>query len=219
MNGEIEAQLAVGRSHRDRTGSDLYSYGMNYGEATFATFCSQCHGSGAAGANGYPNLLDNDWLWGGDDRDDRLHDPPRHPEHRGRGQRPLLGDAGLRGARGYYDDDNCAPATWKRAPATIFLGAPNLTDAIWLYGDNPKRPSRHSVTQRPLRRDAAVVGRCFGRRTSQRARRSVRSPSTSIAWVAASRPRPTRFRQPLPVAGPAPVPVLFARFLRDRCLP
>ena len=27
--------------------------------------CSQCHGSGAAGAVGYPNLLDNDWLWGG----------------------------------------------------------------------------------------------------------------------------------------------------------
>ena len=32
----------------------------------FKTFCAQCHGSGAAGAKGYPNLLDNDWLWGGD---------------------------------------------------------------------------------------------------------------------------------------------------------
>ena len=31
----------------------------------FRNNCSQCHGSGAAGATGYPNLLDDDWLWGG----------------------------------------------------------------------------------------------------------------------------------------------------------
>ncbi|MDZ7906512.1 MAG: c-type cytochrome [Cypionkella sp.] len=32
----------------------------------FKNNCAQCHGSGAAGGKGYPNLLDNDWLWGGD---------------------------------------------------------------------------------------------------------------------------------------------------------
>ena len=38
---------------------------LNAGAAVFRTWCAQCHGSGAAGAKGYPNLLDNDWLWGG----------------------------------------------------------------------------------------------------------------------------------------------------------
>ena len=45
---------------------DLYRYAVSAGAAVFRTNCSQCHGSGAAGAKGYPNLLDDDWLWGGD---------------------------------------------------------------------------------------------------------------------------------------------------------
>jgi len=46
--------------------SDLHRYAVARGGAVFRAQCSQCHGSGAAGAIGYPNLLDNDWLWGGD---------------------------------------------------------------------------------------------------------------------------------------------------------
>ena len=44
----------------------MQNYAFNAGAAVFRTWCAQCHGSGAAGAKGYPNLLDNDWLWGGD---------------------------------------------------------------------------------------------------------------------------------------------------------
>jgi len=46
---------------------ELHAYAKSAGAAVFANNCSQCHGSGAAGvqASGYPNLLDNDWLWGG----------------------------------------------------------------------------------------------------------------------------------------------------------
>jgi cytochrome c oxidase cbb3-type subunit III len=36
------------------------------GRAAFKVHCVQCHGSGAAGSAGYPNLNDDDWLWGGD---------------------------------------------------------------------------------------------------------------------------------------------------------
>src|SRR3546814_19627661 len=36
------------------------------GRAAFRVHCVQCHGSGAAGSKGYPNLNDDDWLWGGD---------------------------------------------------------------------------------------------------------------------------------------------------------
>ena len=46
---------------------NLYEYATNAGDSVFKTWCAQCHGSGAAGvqAQGYPNLLDDDWLWGG----------------------------------------------------------------------------------------------------------------------------------------------------------
>jgi cytochrome c oxidase cbb3-type subunit 3 len=36
------------------------------GKRLFQTYCVQCHGSDARGAKGFPNLTDNDWLWGGD---------------------------------------------------------------------------------------------------------------------------------------------------------
>ena len=45
--------------------AELNGYAVSAGAAVFKTWCSQCHGSGAAGAVGYPNLLDDDWLWGG----------------------------------------------------------------------------------------------------------------------------------------------------------
>ena len=45
--------------------ADLNRYAIARGGAVFSAGCSQCHRSGAAGAIGYPNLLDNDWLWGG----------------------------------------------------------------------------------------------------------------------------------------------------------
>ena len=45
--------------------SELRGYAVSAGAAVFKTWCAQCHGSGAAGAKGYPNLLDDDWLWGG----------------------------------------------------------------------------------------------------------------------------------------------------------
>ena len=37
-----------------------------HGRASFLTYCAQCHGSDARGAKGFPNLTDNDWLYGGE---------------------------------------------------------------------------------------------------------------------------------------------------------
>jgi cytochrome c oxidase cbb3-type subunit 3 len=45
--------------------ADLNRYAIARGGSVFRAQCSQCHGSGTTGAVGYPNLLDNDWLWGG----------------------------------------------------------------------------------------------------------------------------------------------------------
>ncbi|MBX4378198.1 c-type cytochrome, partial [Mycobacterium tuberculosis] len=47
-------------------GRVLLQAAVEGGRAAFKVHCVQCHGSGAAGAKGYPNLNDDDWLWGGD---------------------------------------------------------------------------------------------------------------------------------------------------------
>jgi cytochrome c oxidase cbb3-type subunit 3 len=69
MNADIRTRIAEVElaAINPNDNPDLYNYAIQGGAATFATWCSQCHGSGAAGvqASGYPNLLDDDWLWGG----------------------------------------------------------------------------------------------------------------------------------------------------------
>ena len=68
-NEERNAQLVAALNGAELTElspqDDLHRYAVNRGAAVFRANCSQCHGSGAAGATGYPNLLDDNWLWGG----------------------------------------------------------------------------------------------------------------------------------------------------------
>ncbi len=178
MNGEIEAQLASADLTAVEPGSDLYNFGMNYGEATFAGFCSQCHGSGAAGAKGYPNLLDNDWLWGGDIETIAysIRHGIRNTEDEDNAQyseMPAFGDdylededianvvaytmslAGLEGAEGDAEagavvfEENCASCHMEDGTGDRGQGAPNLTDAIWLYGSSVEEIT-HSVETGPF---------------------------------------------------------------------
>ena len=67
-NAEIKAKLVAAPLADIPATDELNSYATAAGAAVFKTFCAQCHGSGAAGVQGkgYPNLTDNDWLWGGD---------------------------------------------------------------------------------------------------------------------------------------------------------
>ena len=44
---------------------ELFGFAVAGGRSAFQTNCMQCHGSGGAGAAGFPNLVDDDWLWGG----------------------------------------------------------------------------------------------------------------------------------------------------------
>ncbi|MBT5941867.1 MAG: cytochrome-c oxidase, cbb3-type subunit III [Rhodospirillaceae bacterium] len=48
-----------------RTNSELLEFALAGGRSAFNVNCSQCHGSGAQGFKGYPNLNDDEWLWGG----------------------------------------------------------------------------------------------------------------------------------------------------------
>ena len=67
-NAAINAELASTELTAISGNPELNQYAVSAGAAVFRTWCAQCHGSGAAGvqASGYPNLLDDAWLWGGD---------------------------------------------------------------------------------------------------------------------------------------------------------
>ncbi len=64
-NAPIEAKLLAADLNAVASDPELQNFTRNAGAAIFRTNCATCHGAGAAGAKGYPNLLDNDWLWGG----------------------------------------------------------------------------------------------------------------------------------------------------------
>jgi cytochrome c oxidase cbb3-type subunit 3 len=133
------------------------------GRAAFKVHCIQCHGSGAAGSKGYPNLNDDDWLWGGDlaTIEKTIIDGIRNPDHAetrlsimpafGRDQlltvaqvddvvahvRTISRQQGVdvatrRGALVFAE--NCAVCHGPAGQGNRQLGAPNLTDGIWLYG-------------------------------------------------------------------------------------
>jgi cytochrome c oxidase cbb3-type subunit 3 len=122
------------------------------GERMFLTYCSQCHGSDARGAKGYPNLADNDWLWGGEPQ------AILTSIMEGRnGVMPPMG-AAVGGPEGVKEVANyvlslsgsthdaklaeagkakfaaCAACHGPEAKGNPALGAPNLTDKIWLHG-------------------------------------------------------------------------------------
>jgi cytochrome c oxidase cbb3-type subunit 3 len=160
-NAGINAQLASVELTEISQDADLNQYAQNAGAAVFRTWCAQCHGSGAAGAKGYPNLLDDDWLWGGDI--EAIHTTITHgirneedPDARW-SQMPAFGemlaeeeisqvvnyvmslsgeptDASMVAAGETVFLDNCAACHTDDGTGDRFQGAPNLTDAIWLYG-------------------------------------------------------------------------------------
>ncbi|WP_372991872.1 cytochrome-c oxidase, cbb3-type subunit III [Sulfitobacter sp.] len=143
------------------TDPDLNRYATARGGAVFRANCSQCHGSGAAGAKGYPNLLDDDWLWGGEMAD--IEYTVRHGIRNDQdgdarySQMPAFGDmlekpeiaavvehvvslsnadydAELAATGATVFADNCAACHGETGLGDRAQGAPNLADAIWLYG-------------------------------------------------------------------------------------
>jgi cytochrome c oxidase cbb3-type subunit 3 len=159
-NAEINAKLAAADLTTVSADADLQTYAFNAGAAVFRTWCAQCHGSGAAGAKGYPNLLDNDWLWGGDveaihqtiaygvrsDHDDtRYSEMPAFGEWMAEEEIAALTqhvlaisgqehDGALAATGAELFADNCSSCHGDTAVGDREQGAPNLTDAIWLYG-------------------------------------------------------------------------------------
>jgi cytochrome c oxidase cbb3-type subunit 3 len=141
---------------------ELLSFAETGGRAAFNENCAPCHRTGGAGAKGYPNLADDDWLWGGTLAD--IHQTIAHgirnadPDSR-QSQMPRFGadgilkseqisdvadyvlslsgqkvpaDAAARGQAIFAE--NCALCHGENGRGNHEMGAKNLTDGIWLYG-------------------------------------------------------------------------------------
>jgi len=149
---------------------ELFQFAVAGGKAAFGNNCAPCHGSGAQGFPGYPNLNDDVWLWGGTLEAIRTtirfgirsdHEQTRANDMLAFGRDQILtrdqindvaeyvlalskqdhdAAAAERGATLFAD--NCVACHNEGGVGNPELGAPNLTDAIWLYGG-----SRETIRQ------------------------------------------------------------------------
>ena len=152
-----DAEAAYGPIYQKFAGQDLKQVAASpeaqaIGQKLFLNHCAQCHAADGGGSRGFPNLTDSDWLYGGEPETIKATIlngrngvmPPFGP---------ALGDEGakdvanyVRSLSGLANDEirssrgkalfaqNCVAchgAEGKRNPA---VGAPNLTDKVWLYG-------------------------------------------------------------------------------------
>ena len=129
---------------------------LQTGQRLFKSNCSVCHGSTAKGARGFPNLTDNDWLYGGSP--DAIKTTITNGR---RGAMPawgaILGEEGVKEMTAYvrqlgglkHDEakaaaaapkymQNCAMCHGTDGKGNQMMGAPNLTDDVWLYGGSSK---------------------------------------------------------------------------------
>lgn len=142
---------------------DFISFVRNAGESVFKANCVQCHGDGAQGFQngGFPNLVDDDWLWGGtmteivytvshgirNEQDSGAHwsEMPAYGDILSKDEIAQVvqyvrqisdqdHDAELAMAGAEIFDFNCSSCHGVDGTGDIYQGAPNLTDAIWLYG-------------------------------------------------------------------------------------
>ena len=141
---------------------ELLRFASAAGAASFQTNCAPCHGRGAQGFTGYPNLNDDDWIWGGGVEDIHktiLHgirngdDKARATQMPRYGLDKLLDDAKINDVADYVLSlsaksadsaaagrgapifkEQCALCHGDDGKGKLDQGAPNLTDAIWLYG-------------------------------------------------------------------------------------
>jgi cytochrome c oxidase cbb3-type subunit 3 len=144
---------------------DLLDFTRAYGRVAFLDNCAPCHGVGGGGAVGYPNLIDDAWLWGGttddieytithgirnEDPDSRIGDMPAF------GRDEILNGTEIWNVAQYVRSlsdlsvpegadldagaqiyaDNCGVCHGENGEGNRELGAPRLTDAVWLYGSS-----------------------------------------------------------------------------------
>lgn len=154
--------IAAASLEEIRTKPELLEFALAGGKSAFVVNCSQCHGSGAQGAKGYPNLNDDEWLWGGSL--EAIHTTITHgarntqSDDARQSQMPAFGkdgiltneqigqvaeyvlslsgnatDAAAAQAGQPLFEDNCVACHGEGGVGTAELGAPPLNNNIWLY--------------------------------------------------------------------------------------
>lgn len=161
----MRSQLAATAIGDVRKNVDLLQFAMAGGRAAFADNCAPCHGRGAQGGVGYPNLNDDDWIWGGtidaightiehgirwqgasDTRESAMPrfglDQMLDAKQIGDVADYVLTLAGKGGDKAAAErgkaiyNEQCSACHGEDGKGNTELGAPNLTDAIWLYGSD-----------------------------------------------------------------------------------
>jgi cytochrome c oxidase cbb3-type subunit 3 len=174
QRSELGQKLAAASLEQIEADPNLLQFAREAGKSAFGDNCATCHGSGAQGFKGYPNLNDDVWLWGGklDDIKKTITVGVRstHPDARvslmpAFGNDKMLepaqindvveyvvslsgskadGQAASRGTQLYAD--NCASCHGADGKGLREFGAPNLADKEWLYGGS--REDRNRIEPR-----------------------------------------------------------------------
>ncbi len=148
--------------------NDLRRFAEAGGKATFALHCSQCHGSGGQGGEGFPNLLDDEWLWGGTISDieytirhgirNDIDEDARTSMMSAFGQDQILNRNQIKDVIQYLKlisgkiknstestdrgmdiyAENCASCHGDKGQGNQYIGAPPHNNHIWLYGGDDK---------------------------------------------------------------------------------
>ena len=127
---------------------------METGKRLYLTYCMQCHGADGRGAKGFPNLTDSDWLYGGEPEqikqtiaEGRMGVMPAHAQLGADTVKDLanyvrslsgLPNDSVRAAKGKeaFTSAGCVGCHGMDAKGMQAIGAPNLTDKVWLYGSS-----------------------------------------------------------------------------------
>ena len=162
MRAKYEARFADASLDDIQKDPELYAYAVAGGAAAFKNNCAACHGSGAQGGKGFPNLNDDEWIWGGTleqiyasiSYGARNENPQSHSGNMPAWKEQLtsdeienvatyvgnmhLGDKADKTAAYQKGQEvfanNCAACHGEQGQGNPEVGAPQLNNDIWLYG-------------------------------------------------------------------------------------
>ena len=166
-NAEILDKIASSDLETILADKAMLDFSRAGGHTIFLDNCAACHGTGATGGPGYPNLADDDWLWGGTLEDIHetitvgirweANDDTRLSEMPNFGADEIIESSDINDVAEYvlslagaeHDasaatngavvfEDQCVSCHGEGGVGDQAVGAPALADAIWLHGDGSK---------------------------------------------------------------------------------